>query len=207
MQLIEIFPNEESAVKWFKQIRWSTGERCCGHCGSVDTYKVKNAKPMPYKCRGCGKYFSVRTGSMLESSRLPLRKWVFEAQLYVTNLKGVSSMNLHRDLNITQKTAWLIHHRLRDAWDESGLEKFVGAVDVNEFADPYNNHHGYKNIPAKSWRLGRGPRLDLYGDENYQIGLKSAGQVKYVIPFQVGFDGVSISSHVGRGLLRCLNPN
>ena len=132
MQLTEMFPNEESAVRWFEQIRWPNGERCCGRCRSTNTYEVKNAKPMPYKCRDCGSYFSVRTGSMMESSRLPLRKWAFAVYLYVTNLKGVSSMKLHRDLEITQKTAWFMLHRLREAWNESGLEKFIGPVKADE---------------------------------------------------------------------------
>lgn len=57
----------------------------------------------------------VRTGTTLQSSRLPLRKWAYAVYLYVTSLKGVSSMKLHRDLNVTQKTAWYMLHRLRDA--------------------------------------------------------------------------------------------
>ena len=69
---------------------------------------------------------------MLQSSRLPLRKWVFAVYLYVTNLKGVSSMKLHRDLKVTQKTAWFMLHRLREAWDESGLEAFSGPVEADE---------------------------------------------------------------------------
>lgn len=132
MQLTEMFPDEQSAVRWFEQIRWPGGERCCGRCGSTNTHTIRNAKPMPYRCRDCGSYFSVRTGSMMESSRLPMRKWAFAVHLYVTNLKCVSSMRLHRDLNVTQKTAWFMLHRLRNAWDESGLERFMGPVEVDE---------------------------------------------------------------------------
>ena len=76
--------------------------------------------------------FSVRTGTSIEKSRLPLRKWVFAIYLYVTNLKGVSSMKLHSDLKVTQKTAWFMLHRLREAWGESGLEQFVGPVEADE---------------------------------------------------------------------------
>ena len=88
---------------------------------------------MPYWCKSCRSYFSVRTGSMLQSSRLPLRKWVFAVYLYVTNLKGVSSMKLHRDLKVTQKTAWFMLHRLRQAWAEDfGAEPFDGPVEADE---------------------------------------------------------------------------
>ncbi len=70
---------------------------------------------MPYWCGGCRKYFSARNGTHLQHSRLPLRKWVVAIYLYVTHLKSVSSLKLHRDLKITQKTAWFMLHRLREA--------------------------------------------------------------------------------------------
>ena len=127
-----MFPDEASAIKWFEDTRWPDGERHCGHCGSIETKAVPNAKPMPYWCKACRSYFSVRTGSMLQSSRLPLRKWVFAVYLYVTNLKGVSSMKLHRDLKVTQKTAWFMLHRLREAWGKSGLDAFSGPVEADE---------------------------------------------------------------------------
>lgn len=131
MELAEMFPDEESAIKWFESIYWPE-ERCCGHCGSTKTKEVPSGKPMPYWCGDCRSYFSVRTGTTLQSSRLPLRKWAFATYLYVTSLKGVSSMKLHRDLKVTQKTAWYMLHRLREAWDDSGVERFVGPVEVDE---------------------------------------------------------------------------
>ena len=126
-----MFPDEERAVWWFQAIYWPDG-RACGHCGSTDTKETPKRLPMPYRCRDCGRYFSVRTGTVLQSSRLPLRKWAFAVYIYVTNLKSVSSMKLARDLRVTQKTAWFMLHRLREAWDASGLEKLVGPVEVDE---------------------------------------------------------------------------
>ena len=132
MELTEMFPDEASAVTWFEAICWPD-ERHCGKCDSVNTREIPNAKPMPYWCGDCKSYFSVRTGTMLESSRLPLRKWAFAVYLYVTSLKGVSSMQLHRDLKVTQKTAWFMLHRLREAWGESdGLPPFSGPVEADE---------------------------------------------------------------------------
>ena len=131
IELTEMFPDEASAVRWFEAIRWPD-ERHCGHCGSTETKEVPNAKPMPYWCKACRSYFSVRTGTTIEKSRLPMRKWAFATYLYVTNLKGVSSMKLHRDLKITQKTAWFMLHRLREAWDESGLEAMIGPIEADE---------------------------------------------------------------------------
>ena len=130
MELTDLFPDEQTAVKWFEAIYWPEG-RCCGHCGSTKTVKATH-KTMPYFCTDCRHYFSVRTGTALQSSRLPLKKWAFAVYLYVTNLKGVSSMKLHRDLKVTQKTAWFMLHRLREAWTASGLDKFTGPVEVDE---------------------------------------------------------------------------
>ena len=131
IELTEMFPDEASAVCWFEQIRWPD-ERPLRPLRLDRDQPSRNAKPMPYWCKECRSYFSVRTGTTMEKSRLPLRKWAFAVYLYVTNLKGVSSMKLHRDLKITQKTAWFMLHRLREAWDESGLEQFVGPVEADE---------------------------------------------------------------------------
>ena len=70
---------------------------------------------MPYWCSDCRSYFSVRTGTALERSKVPLRKWAFAVYIVTTSLKSVSSMKLHRDLGVTQKTAWFMLHRLREA--------------------------------------------------------------------------------------------
>ena len=130
-ELTERFPNEAAAEAWFERTRWN-GQRHCPHCGNTETTETKNRKPMPYWCGGCRSYFSVRTGTPLQHSRLPLRKWVFGIYLYVTHLKGVSSLKLHRDLNITQKTAWFMLHRLREAWGESGIGSMTGPVEADE---------------------------------------------------------------------------
>ena len=88
---------------------------------------------MPYRCSDCRSYFSVRTGSAIECSRLPLRKWAIAIYLTLTSLKSVSSMKLHRDLGITQKSAWFVLHRLREAWgDQPDDEPFAGPVEVDE---------------------------------------------------------------------------
>ena len=130
--LLELFPDEATATKWFEAQVWPTG-RCCGHCGSVATKTVPHAKPMPYWCRDCRSYFSVRTGTALERSRVPLRKWAIAIYLDLTSLKSVSSMKLHRDIGVTQATAWFMLHRIRQAWMQSGNhESFSGPVEVDE---------------------------------------------------------------------------
>ncbi len=132
LALLDMFPDEKTATQWFEAQVWPTG-RCCGHCGNVATKTVPNAKPMPYWCRDCRSYFSVRTGTALERSRVPLRKWAIAIYLELTSLKSISSMKLHRDISVTQSTAWFMLHRIREAWSQSvEHDSFSGPVEVDE---------------------------------------------------------------------------
>ena len=134
MELMDLFPDEQAATRWFERIDWPDG-RCCGHCGSTHTSETPNAKPMPCWCPDCKSYFSVRTGSAMERSKIALRKWAIAIYLALTSLKSVSSMKLHRDLKISQKSAWFMLHRLRQAWAPvatSTAGSFSGPVEVDE---------------------------------------------------------------------------
>ena len=115
IEIFEKFPDEKSAIKWIESIRWKNGERECPHSESNNTYDVKSGKPLPYRCLSCKKYFTVRMGTVLAESPIPLRKWAIAVYLVATNLKGVSSMKLHRDLDVSQPTAWFMLHRMREA--------------------------------------------------------------------------------------------
>ena len=125
-----MFPDEGSARKWFESHVWPEG-RCCPRCGSIRTHEASHAKS-PYRCTDCRAYFSVKTGTALEGSKISLRKWVFAIYLEVTSLKGVSSMKLHRDIKVTQKTAWFMLHRLREVWAKDKASGFTGPVEVDE---------------------------------------------------------------------------
>lgn len=130
IELADLFPDEQAARDWIEGQRWPDGAHC-PHCGSARVSAVASGKPMPWRCRDCRKHFSVRTGTVMAGSKLPLRKWAFAVYLCATSLKGVSSMKLHRDLNITQRSAWFLAHRIREAFEaEGGL--FAGPVQVDE---------------------------------------------------------------------------
>ena len=132
LQLLEMFPDEEISTKWFEHQLWNT-ERCCGHCGSVATSEVPNRKPMPYWCTDCRSYFSVRTGTALAHTKIPLRKWAVAIYLELTSLKSTSSMKLHRDIGVSQPAAWFMLHRIREAWSRTeNNTPFSGPVEVDE---------------------------------------------------------------------------
>ena len=129
LALLDLFPDEETAMRWFESQVWPNGRRC-GHCGGTITSEVPNAKPMPYWCTTCRSYFSVRTGTALERSRVPLRKWAIAIYLELTSLKSISSMKLHRDIGVTQATAWFMLHRIRESWsDADDRGSFSGPVE------------------------------------------------------------------------------
>ena len=132
IELFDMFPDEASARDWFEQVRWPDGIRPCPRCGHTETSVVKSGKPMPYRCPKCRKYFSVKVGTVMEASNIPLRKWVIALYLLSTSLKGVSSMKLHRDLNITQRTAWHLTQRIREGWLAGTPSAFAGPVEVDE---------------------------------------------------------------------------
>ena len=131
IQLMEMFPTEEAASKWFESVLWING-RCCGKCGSVRTTEATH-KYMPYWCTDCRSYFSIRTGTPMAHSKVPLHKWAIAIYLCLTSLKSISSMKLHRDLGVSQPTAWFMLHRIREAWaGGSGEGGYSGPVEVDE---------------------------------------------------------------------------
>ena len=156
IDIVDMFPDEASAAKWFESIMWPTG-RCCGHCGSTETRPVPNANPMPYWCKDCRSYFSVRTGTALQRSKVPLRKWAIAIYLELTSLKSVSSMKLHRDIKVRQATAWFMLHRIREAWN-TGPGGFSGPVEADEtyFGGKRKNMSNAKRRELTEQGAGRG---------------------------------------------------
>ena len=127
------FPDDATAEKWFEQQRWD-GHIACPHCGAMDDRiaHCKNRNPQPYRCRDCRKHFSVKSSGIMHNSQLGCQTWLLALYLICTNLKGVSSMRLHRELDITQKAAWHLAHRIRKAMEAGGAFTFDGPVEVDE---------------------------------------------------------------------------
>ena len=135
MSLIEIFqmfPDDATSEKWFVDVRWPDGVRY-PHCGSTNVQTGAKHKTMPYRCRDkvCGKRFSAKSKTLIESANLGYQTCAIATYLLTTSLKSVSSMKLHRDLDITQKTAWNLAHRIRKSF-ETEDHNFDGVIEVDE---------------------------------------------------------------------------
>jgi len=123
MSLVELFkkfPNDEVAEEWFIEARWGDQVEC-PKCSSTNIQDKTTHPEMHFRCRKCRNFFSTKSGTVMQSSNLGYQFWAIAIYQMTTNLKGVSSMKLSRDLNIVQKNAWHLAHRIRKTFNDSQL--------------------------------------------------------------------------------------
>lgn len=151
IQLLDFFKDEATCVNYLASSRWGN-EPACPHCGNVGAYVTNRG----YKCKAkeCHKKFTVTTGTVFENTKIELRYWFAAIYLATAHKKGISSLQLSRDLNITQKTAWFLLHRIRLMLTNNAPQMLEGGVEVDEtFVGGKNkNRHANKKIEGSQGR-------------------------------------------------------
>jgi transposase-like protein len=137
--LLPLFTDENKARAFLEAKRWPNGP-VCPHCGGVEVYALtakpdskSPVRPGVYKCKACREQFTVRIGTIFEESKLPLSKWLMAIHLMTSSKKGISSHQMARELGVTQKTAWFLNHRIREAMRQQPMAGLLkGTVELDE---------------------------------------------------------------------------
>jgi len=155
--LSELFVHEKNAREFVESKRWPNGP-ICPHCDCKEVYQLtpkldskSPVRPGVYKCKKCRQQFTVRIGSIFEESKIPLRKWLMAIHLMTSSKKGISSHQIAREVGITQKSAWFLDHRIREAMKEQPMANMLkGVVEVDEtFVGGKPRKHRSADEPAK----------------------------------------------------------
>ena len=158
-QLFERFPDQEAARLYLEQRRWPDGVKC-PICSSGERITVRKAGY--YRCNACVEDFTVRTGTIFERSHIPLHKWIYAMYLLVTARKGISSLQLSKEIGITQKSSWFMLHRIREACGKD-LTKLRGIIEIDEtyVGGLEANKHESKKLKAGRGPVGKTPVLGM----------------------------------------------
>lgn len=153
-QVFQMFPDAESARLFLESRLWPDGVICPAcHTGN----NITTRKGGFYRCNPCQLDFTIRTGTIFERSHVPLHKWLYAMYLLVTARKGISSLQLSKEIGVTQKSAWFMLHRLREACGGQKLTKLRGIVELDEcfIGGKERNKHERKKLKAGRGAVGK----------------------------------------------------
>jgi len=159
-ELMKKFPDDDSARLYLEEKRWN-GKPVCPKCGGIESqYKQKrDGKAGYYRCHHCKLVYTVRTGTIFERSHVSLDKWLFAFYLVLTSRKGISSLQLSKEIGVRQATAWFMQHRIREACeddnDSNGFLRGIIEADETYIGGKESNKHDSKKLKAGRGTVGK----------------------------------------------------
>ncbi len=150
LDLVNTFPDEQSCVDHLEGLRWN-GFIISPFDRNSKVYKCASNR---YRCKETGKYFNVKTGTLFDNTKVKLQKWFLAIWLVTSHKKGISSIQLSKDIGVTQKTAWFMLQRIRNCFGIDNDNNLSNEVEVDEtyIGGKNKNHHNIKNVKESQGR-------------------------------------------------------
>jgi transposase-like protein len=206
LEATRLFSNPETAHAYLRDLRWPDGVIPCPTCGNTSHYYLANQRR--WKCKVCKKQFSVKVGTIFEDSPLPLDKWLLAVWLITNAKNGISSCEIHRALEVTQKTAWFMLHRIRLAMQNGSLDKLADEVEVDETYIGGKSRNMHKSVRAKKITgSGMNDKAAVFGmlERGGEVRTKVIGRAKKKTLQSIINDSVIPGSRVFSDALRSYN--
>jgi transposase-like protein len=204
LSLASVFTMKDAEAEMtFRRIRWAdtNGEPVCPHCGGVDAYDCRRLKGAPrFRCRACIKDFSITSGTLFASHKLPLRGYLAAIAIFCNEVKGKSALALSRDLNVSYKCAFVLLHKLREAMAEELRGRVVG--DEGKVAEVDGGYFGGYIKPANLKENRRDRRLakNQNGKRKVVVVVRERGGETIPAVFKTEAGAMSfLRAHIAKG--------